>query len=255
MTSPKSKPLAARHSDLLPGHLIEGQPTLLVGPTKTLRSTICIDLAVALATGSKFLNEVQAPRPTRVMFLSHHCEEGLTASIFRKILDAHHGRGSDEAKELLGENIVYGEMQPWAGSPWQLTKHLESINDFRPEVVIVDSLLGCLDMRDMSLAAEIRSDLASLSGVLIEQGVTPVFVHSVVWRTGRKLTASDLYDPVCGFFRNTIALSRRVSYGYESNQIHKLWAEGSLSNGREFSYSLDVKMRLGDEYSVACRPA
>ena len=61
---------------LINGVLVKDQPAGLVAPTKSLKTNISIDLAIALATGGRFLGYFRVVEPKRMAMFSG--ESGMT---------------------------------------------------------------------------------------------------------------------------------------------------------------------------------
>src|SRR5262245_30328024 len=55
---------------LIRGLLVARQPAFVIGGSKTLKTTIGLDAAIALASGTAVLGEFCCPHPRRVAFLS-----------------------------------------------------------------------------------------------------------------------------------------------------------------------------------------
>ncbi|MCC9604643.1 AAA family ATPase, partial [Blastopirellula sediminis] len=64
---------------LLANFLTRNEPAVIVGPSKTLKSSLAVDLCAALARGGKFLGQFAAEKPLRVGFAgSSHQQQTLT---------------------------------------------------------------------------------------------------------------------------------------------------------------------------------
>src|SRR3974390_3509885 len=59
-----------QHCWLVDNVLVEGQPAVIGGPKKTLKTTCALDLAISLATGTPFLGHFRVAQPVRVAVLS-----------------------------------------------------------------------------------------------------------------------------------------------------------------------------------------
>src|SRR4051812_16710172 len=55
---------------LVEGVLVRGQPAVVAGPSKCMKTSALVDLAVSLATGTPFLGRFDVPRPERVALVS-----------------------------------------------------------------------------------------------------------------------------------------------------------------------------------------
>ncbi len=68
---------SARFSREIQGHkwlvesvLVEGEPAVIGGPKKTLKTTCAIDMALSVASGTKFLNHFPVAKKVKVAVLS-----------------------------------------------------------------------------------------------------------------------------------------------------------------------------------------
>jgi hypothetical protein len=58
------------HSWLIEGIAVAGEPLLIGGPKKSLKTSLALDLAISLATGSTFLGRFTVPTPRSVVLFS-----------------------------------------------------------------------------------------------------------------------------------------------------------------------------------------
>jgi RecA-family ATPase len=55
---------------IIEGLLVEGQPTLLGGPKKSLKTSLALAMALSVASGRPFLGQFKVPNRRRVLFCS-----------------------------------------------------------------------------------------------------------------------------------------------------------------------------------------
>lgn len=225
---------------LIPDVLVRGQPAIIGGPPKTLKTSIMVDLAVSLAAGKPFLARFPVSTPGRVMFSSGESGQATLAETLRRVSQA---KGIDPA-----ELDVHWQFDlPQLGRPADLAALRDGVAVLRPAVLILDPLyLSLLAGGDRAVdersVFQMGSHLRQVAQVCLEHGTTPVLVHHA--RRGVKAgTVMDLehfaYAGFAEFARQWLLLSRRMKY--QRDGVHELWLAvgGSAGHGGQYRMTID----------------
>jgi hypothetical protein len=73
---------------LVEGVVVAGEPCIFGGSKKTMKTSLLVDLAVSLGTGTKFLGEFDAPRRCRIGFISGESGEATLQETLKRVLEA-----------------------------------------------------------------------------------------------------------------------------------------------------------------------
>ena len=171
-----SKQFAAAASPrawLVEGLLVAGQPAALGGPPKSHKTSVMVDLAVSLGTGTRFLNRFPAARRSVLVFSGEGDPDGL-----RDLADrVSAARGVKLAKAA----VSWCDELPRLYSSTDLNAVAGRIRDVSAAVVVFAPLYLCLLPPGR---AELAADLYAVGPILRRAadacrvaGATPVFVH------------------------------------------------------------------------------
>lgn len=117
---------------------VRDQPVVIGGPYKTLKTSMALDLAVSLATGTKFLNTFGVPRAGKVALFSGDPWQAINETVRRICL------AKDYDPEEWECDVLCGFELPRFGSAADRTELRHLVRDNGVGVVIVDPLHLCL---------------------------------------------------------------------------------------------------------------
>ena len=219
------------------GVLVHGQPCILVGPSKGLKTTVLMDAAVSLGKGGHLLGYYKVAQPRTVAFMS--CESGLAT------LKATLNRICRKAGVVPDQSNVHvcGDV-PQLNSPKHLAavkRHLEKI---KADVFILDPLYRAMggDVEAANLFA-MGDLLGNLDAICQQTGTTLIVAHHCkqgAGKDGKSLTLDDAsWAGMQQFFRQWWTLSRREQY-VEGSGEHKMIFTAGGSVGHSLGVGLDV---------------
>ena len=222
---------------LVEGVAVEGQPGVIGGMQKTLKTSVAIDLALSIAFGGHFLGRFKAHERRRVLFMSAESGMSTIQETALRICDQM-GRRLDDA------DVVWCEQVPRLDD----VRHLDEIEQlFRGEniqVAVLDPtylMLGEAADSVSNVFAQGRV-LGNLNRACMECGVTPILLHHLK-RTGDPHAIPTLADLAFAgfaeFFRWWVLLARRTPYAPGTGQ-HQLWASIGGSAGHNSLHAVDV---------------
>lgn len=234
-----------RSSFLVKKILVAGQPCVVGGRSKTLKTSIVADMVVSLGTGTPFLGEFETQRQ-RALFMSS--ESGASAIRETAVRIA-------KAKRVqLTDAAVF-----WGFSVPQLSRHdhLQALADLITEksidVVVIDPLYLALLSPELANSAgnifAMGAALGPLSEIGQQTNATIIVLHHF-----RKTGAVDHEEPagleelaqagVAEWARQWVLLQRREPY--QADGTHKLWMRCGGSAGHAGLYAVDVEEGVYD---------
>ena len=160
---------------LINGILAPGQPCIVGGPSKAMKTSLLCDLAVSIASGKPFLGKYQSQQ-AKVLFISG--ESGRTA--LKNTLGAIMRRRNVSA-EAIEEHLRVSFHLPLLSTDTGLAGLRKTIQEHTPAVVVLDPLYLCLLSSDDAGSASnifaMGTRLGRLSRLCQELGATAILCH------------------------------------------------------------------------------
>lgn len=272
ITSAEFAGLDLKHEWLIEKVLVKGQPCILGGPRKALKTGILVDMAVTLAApqpaepaaedghddeaddagpgrpagrpvarSPRFLGHFEVPRPARVGLFSGESGAATLRETAHRICAA---RGTTLARS----GICWGFDLPRLADPRDVDHLARLIDDHGLEVVLLDPLYlmlaGGAAPIDAGNLFQVGPLLAEVTRACLEAGATLVLAH----HARKNRPADERYEPleledlayagIQEFARQWLLVSRRERY--DASGTHRLWLGAGGSAGFGGIYALDV---------------
>lgn len=231
--------------------VVAGMPLVIGGPSKSLKTSVAIDLAVSLATATSFLGRFAVYEPARVAVLSGESGRWAIMETARRVC-------RERGLELgdLGDRALWQFDLPKLNDPADVDALAEGLAESGASVVLVDPLYlslmpGERDGTASNLYA-VGPLLLSVAAACIGVGVTPMLLHHSTkpsGRTGEPLELADLaFSGIAEFSRQWLLLNRREPF--TPDEPHRLWlaAGGSCDQGGLWGLDVDVG-QLGEDFT------
>jgi hypothetical protein len=234
--------------------LVRGQPGVIGGPKKTLKTSLVIDLAVSIGTGRPFLGKFPVPKRRRVAVLSGESDRASLQETARRVCAA---RGVS----LLGCDVLWSFRLPCLSLKSDQLVLRRFLHVHKVEVVFIDPLYLCLLGGDRPVAAsnlyEVGPVLWQAAAACLGAGATPFFVHHSTKSASKRATDAavplDLDDlafaGIGEFARQWVLLSRREEFDPRLGR-HRLLLTAGGSAGHTGLWEVDVNEgALGDNFA------
>ena len=227
--------------------LVAGQPCIIAGGKKTLKTSIMIDLAITLATGGCFLGKLPARRRTRTLVMSGESGLGTIQETAGRIAKAAGRKLSDI------DALIWSEDLPKFGHLEHLDAMVDLLDNEKPEVVMIDPTYLCMPSADASNLMAQGELLRGMNNVVAGAGAMMILAHHTRKRPTR--TDNTTWEPPelddiawAGFpewARQWLLIGRRASYDPGSN-FHELWLSVGGSAGHSALWAVDVDENRSD---------
>jgi replicative DNA helicase len=226
-----------------------GQPAIVGGPRKGMKTSLMVDLVLSIATATPFLGKFSAPRPRRTLFLSGESGEPTIQETVVRVMRAKGLTWAD-----LERQVFWGFRLPQLDSPAQLEALADVIRENRIELVVIDPLYLCLLSGNSRLDAANLFDVGPLlkrvGDTCLEAGATPVLVHHLRKNRDDHNAPPELEDlafaGVQEFARQWVMIGRRETYEPGSGE-HRLWLGVGGSSGHSGLWAVDVSEGIMDD--------
>jgi replicative DNA helicase len=225
--------------------LVEGQPGVVGGPKKGLKTNIVIDLVLSLGTGTKFLEHFQTYNPVRCALLSGESGQATIQETAQRICRA-------KEIELAGANVFWGFRLPQLGNDGDLTALYHGLKENEIKVVVIDPLyLCCLSSHDQerkqaSNMFQMGPLFLRVAQACLLAGCTPLLIHhgkQGMSTTFESMELGDLaFAGIQEFTRQWILINRREKFEMgEDGANHKLWLSAGGSVGHGGLWAVDIQ--------------
>jgi len=216
----------------------------IVGGSKTLKTSIAVDLGISLATAGYFLGRFEVTRKCRTCLMSG--ESGLP------VLQDTARRIAAEANWMLRkiDGLLFCDMLPRLEDLGHIVALERLIQRQRIEVLIIDPMYLAIDVdgKESSMFAMGRV-LRNIGQLCQEHGVTLVMCHHAKQTATREPKKPDFRDAAFSgfeqFFAQWVCVSRRSEYLAGSGH-HELWLRCEGRMGHSGQWALDVDEGLFD---------
>lgn len=224
--------------------LTEGQPCILAGPQKSLKTSILTDLALSLCTAGYFLGRFKVPEAVSVGMMTGESGLPTNQDAIRRISSS---AGIDPT---IIRNFYLTDRVP----RFDHLHHTDALKaflfDHEIQVLLIDPLYMAIDGDNQANLAAQGEQLRRVNELCSECGATLVLCHHSKKETSKIFSPLDLSD-LSGaghaeWARQWILLSRREPYTAGTGS-HRLWLNVGGSFGHGGLWGLDVEEgRLSD---------
>lgn len=224
---------------LIDGTLVAGQPLIVAGGKKCLKTNILLDAAISLATATPMLGTLKVNRACRVMVMSG--ESGL--STIQETCRRQCRAKGRELKDI--QSLIFSPDLPRFGD----VRHLDAVEQFilgdEIEVLVVDPAYLCMDMegREGSLFAA-GAQLKGLFNVCEKNGVTLALCHHTKKGVADPFAPPELEHIAWAGFQEACRqwwlIGRRERFDPDSDGVHKLWLNCGGSAGFASLWAVDI---------------
>jgi hypothetical protein len=237
---------------LVRGLLVADQMGVIGGPSKSLKTSILIDLAISLASGDPFLGRYPIPLPVPVGLISGESGRAVIQANAKQVCIA-----KGIAYEAAAQ-VFWGFGLPALTNPEHLAVLRKAIRDRGLKVVLIDPLYMSLlagnaniDAKNMFQMGPVLDEVAR---ACLEEGCTPIVAHHFVKKREDPYSPASLEDlafsGVGQFCRQWMLLARRERYDIESG-IHKFTFTYGGSAGHSGEVHLDVDTgQIGEDLNL-----
>ena len=222
---------------LIDNLLAARQPILLAGPVKSLKTSILLDLCLALATGGCFLGYFRVLRSIAVAILTG--ESGLPT--LKDTLDRIAHRAGIDPTAVT--RLIISDRIPHLSSLEHLDALRRLILDYELELLAIDPAYLALDGTDAANVMIFGQQLRAVSEMCQEMGVALLLCHHTKKGSGIDGEPLALTDAAwSGFAEHTrqwLLVNHRERYDQES-ATHRLWLSVGGSAGHGGFWAVDV---------------
>ena len=226
---------------LIEGLLVAGQSAVIAGASKTLKTSLAVDLSMSLAFGLDFLGIHPVAKRRRVLMFTVESGEYMIQDTCRRIAKA---KGIDWS-EFSDQIHFQCNWAPTAGHSEHIDILKMMIRHTGADVVILDPTYLMIDGDNMANIQKQGTELRNLADAVLSEGGTPIMVDHIKLSSGNAKDFKPLgLGDLCGagksaVFRQWMLISRREAFVPGTTE-HKLWMTTGGSHGFHSQLALDI---------------
>jgi putative DNA primase/helicase len=222
---------------IIDGVLVSGQPLLIGGMQKTLKTNIILDAAVSLASKTPMLNEFQVNRRCRVAVMTGESGMGTIQETVSRIM-----RSKEVERDHVRDWLILSDELPQAAD----VRHHVAIEEFikrdQIELIIIDPAYLSMPSEDSGNLFKQGPVLRMLTTVCRNAGASLALCHHT--RPIPDFRPAELQDLAWAgfkeFARQWWMLNRREEFDPDGAGEHKLWLTVGGSAGFNSLWGLDI---------------
>ena len=223
--------------------LVKGQPAVVGGPPKALKTSILVDLAISLASGTRFLGAFDATKQQRVCFVSGESGHATLQETAIRVCKA-------KSAKLEDLELYWMCDLPQLANPKHLDELQNGLEEYEADVLILDPLYLCLlaggnDTVDERSLYQMGEHLRRVARVCEQVGTTPIFAHHANrgLKRGETMELQHLsYAGIAEFARQWLLVNRATAY--DGDGVHDLIMSFGGSAGQSGVWSLRIEERI-----------
>lgn len=232
--------------------LVNGQPGVIGGPKKSLKTSLIVDLALSLGTGVRFLGEFEIPKPARIAIMSGESGQATLKETALRICRA-------KEIDLPSANVLWEFVLPQLSNAADLRDLQTVLKDCGVEVLLLDplylSILAGAGPKGPQAGNVFQMGplFSAISETCLTIGCTPILAHHFRLKRDDQYAEPQLEDltfaGVQEFCRQWLLVGRREPYQSGSG-AHRLWLSVGGSAGHSSLWSLDIdEGTIGDDFT------
>lgn len=227
--------------------LVANQSAVTAGASKTLKTTIEVNRALALISGKDFLGKFKVNRPSSVFFATAESGKATVQATFRAMADQMNIDLEQDAVKPLSVNWWV----PKANNAELMDYFCFEAEQSGADVCIIDPLYQVLDDAQSSYILN-GQQLATVCNRILEMGATPILVDHAKRSSSNAKDFEPLeLDDISGagkaeYFRQWMLISRRSRFIAEPGEPHQhdLWLTLGGSAGHASTWALDISEQI-----------
>ncbi|HWL11125.1 MAG TPA: AAA family ATPase [Planctomicrobium sp.] len=221
--------------------IVQGQPLLLAGTKKTLKTNISIDLTISLATGESFLGQYHVAKPIRAGLMSAESGAATIKETAHRVAMSKGLSGVQDCPDAL-----FAFSTPLVNTAKECDRFRRIIEDNELQFLNIDpTYLTFIIGDDGKNLFRMGELLSPLSRIGERTGCTICLSHHSRKGTGKEGKPLELGDESYSGFsewaRQWIYLSRREAYNENLPGSHRLWFKWGGSAGHAGLVGLDIE--------------
>jgi hypothetical protein len=227
--------------------LVKGQPCIMAGPEKSLKTSMALDLAISLSSGEPFLGHFDVDEKQNVLIMSGESGAATIKKNLRIINEARNTKGGRKKSLQQYARIDFCPTVPLFTSPSDMAALKTKLIECESKVLIIDTASLAMNGENAGNLFVMQSQLRAVGDICQTLGVTLLLLHhskGLGVHANRPLKLTDIvFAGFKEYFRQWLLLSRREDYvppDQGEDRVHRLWLVAGGSVGHSGCYSIDA---------------